>query len=289
MKNIYFLFSVVILFFLSESCFAATTTVCNPAHGGNTTGMNYDCTDSSKPYCSLTSFNGVTPVYTCVQCVSGCDCSRNDFCSQAPGNVGTCQKFKKYGNGCRALSSQQIMNSTFPDKWKCAATFTVNGTIFIDQAGVCNAGTCRYCVPYSFNGICRLDTGKAEERYCVYPGYFVAGHSYFWQDANYYTNPKLVWLAIFFCFFIISGGVQFATAIISYRKGGIGRSKPNETKHDSVKKTSQHSTISPPQQNSGGADRSSDRVQSAQAPSQESQPPPYSPMDVADAPQEFKD
>jgi len=198
--------------------------------------MNYDCTDSSKPYCSLTSFNGVTPVYTCVQCVSGCDCSRNDFCSQAPGNVGTCQKFKKYGDDCRALSSQQIMNSTFPDKWKCAATFTVNGTIFIDQAGVCNAGTCRYCVPYSFNGICRLDTGKAEERYCVYPGYFVAGHSYFWQDANYYTNPKLVWLAIFFCFFIISGGVQFATAIISYRKGGIGRSKPNETKHDSVKK-----------------------------------------------------
>jgi len=270
---------------LFTSCFGTACDITKNKNAGNVTGFNPDCS-SSTPYCQLVQTTP-TLVYQCVKCLTQCDCSAGDYCSSKPGQIGTCKGFSQYGKSCRPLSQIQVANSTFPDSWKCAITYSYNGTYAVDQEGICIDRTCRYC-NYRTNGgrgfpNCPTDnTGK--ERYCAYPGKLVTGHYFSWSPGVYYENPTAVWLAIFWCFFIIACGIQVALAVLTYRKNSGGEPLfKRESKRDSIAKSkpAEHSTITPLD-----TQRSSTEVKSGEPPN-ESQPPPYSPMDVADAP-DFK-
>jgi len=268
---------------------------------GNTTGFNGDCTDSGKPYCTITDVTAQPPTFTCVECISPCDCSPNEYCSREPGKIGTCRHFSKYASSCRPLTSLQIANQTFPEKWKCAMTFTYNNTYYVDQEGSCSSGTCRYCKIQRQGGParglprCNVNSGRGVERICNYPGTQTSLHGARWFPGFYYEQVQNVWFAIFFCFFIIAAGVQTAIAVVTYKKGGAGGSSSGgssnatteikrETKRDSIK-TAQpaHSTISPAAQTE---QRASTEIRPGSMPMSESQPPPYSAMDVEDAPKD---
>lgn len=71
-------------------CFALFISFCISYVLGQTCGPNYigqispNCT-FGNPYCLLTSQSGGNFVYSCVACVSECDCGLDQYCSGAPG------------------------------------------------------------------------------------------------------------------------------------------------------------------------------------------------------------
>jgi len=207
--------------------FAGTT--CNSANGVNT--FNPDCTASNLPYCQQTipAQNGVPATYECVQCISNCDCSPNNFCSQQPGEIGTCIEFNRYGQFCFPLSNSQIQSASYLDSWKCAMTFTNNGAIQINQAGVCAELECRFCNWRAGGGLsdCSVSAGMGVERACGYPGTQADKHHLGWINGQYYENTDNVWWAVFFFFFLVLLGIQGAILFFTWR----GKAGSHESSH----------------------------------------------------------
>ena len=173
---------------------------CNPLD--NLNGETNPSCSATSPYCMSTAAN----TYSCVSCVSNCDCELDEFCSTNPDHPYTCQKFDVAGQDCRQLTQLQITNSSYPDSWKCAKTYTSGSILVLDQVGACIEGVCRYCDygnGMSGLGQCEPLGGLKSERYCGYPGELIPGHTYYWSPGNYYQWPAHVWWAIFFCFFVI--------------------------------------------------------------------------------------
>jgi len=193
-------------------CFALFISFCISYVLGQTCSPNYigqispNCT-FGNPYCQLTSQSGGNFVYSCVACVSECDCGLDQYCSGAPGSVGTCVTFSQAGSSCLPMSSFQLADPTIPSSWKCAATYTQNGNFFVDFKGVCINEECRICNFRTSNG-CIPGQGTQTERTCVYPGNYYETHSAAWVEGAYYEYPPNVWWAIIFVFVILILGVQ---------------------------------------------------------------------------------
>jgi len=182
---------------------AGGQTLCDMTQGSNT--FNPTCTDSKTPYCVQTI---PTPAqYQCVECLSNCDCGYNQFCSQKPGEVGSCVNFDRAGSSCRPLSNGEITDLNYPDQWKCALTYTSTGNnnLQINQAGVCIQGVCQYCDPRGNAGLqnCGVDSGLQGERTCVYPGFLYGNHVAPWLLGSYFENTTAVWWAVIFFFFLV--------------------------------------------------------------------------------------
>jgi len=211
-------FVVVVCFFAAVQAQSS----CDPSKG---LGFNPDCGDISTPYCRQTSNTPAT--YSCVECNSHCDCSLGEYCSSNSSTVGTCTSFSSNtvcansadGCSCRPLSGSQILDSTFPDSWKCAviATSVLTNQQVIDVLGVCNSGSCEICDSRaSLSPVGRLPNCGAEDgtygtKSCTVGGSFVQTHFLNWAPSLYYENPIEVWLAIYFPFIVLIIVVQFLT------------------------------------------------------------------------------
>jgi len=213
-----FMYFVVILVFCATTVFAQST--CDPSKGLLT--FNPDCQDINNPYCRQTAVSPTT--YTCVACVSQCDCSPGDYCSSdSTIGIGTCQSFTPDCNSdgceCRPLSPSQILDSTFPDSWKCAVTYTsiITNSLQIDVMGVCNGGSCQICNARANPdlqgrlGNCQADDGTFGAMTCTVGGSFVPSHYATWAPTAYYEDPVSMWLAIYFPFIVLLLVVQFLT------------------------------------------------------------------------------
>jgi len=185
--------------------------------------FNSDCVDGDRPYCREVSSDN----YECAECNSACDCNYNYFCSIAPGQVGTCQKFDRVGKDCLPYQGEDLLNSSIPDSLKCAITFTMNSTnLAIDFSGFCVATKCSVCYPLS--SVCSDTDGLKASRLCSVDGKLVSYHGYYWHAANYYENPTYVWWAVFFCFTIVSVVVEIIFLIFKIRnRGKVSTKKPN--------------------------------------------------------------
>jgi len=209
---------ILLLFLFLPSSFG--TTVCNTT----SLGINPQCSTNDSPYCVL-----ITPNSTdCRACTSNCDCDYNQYCSQNPQTIGMCMNFDQAGSSCFPYSASQLTNANFSGTLKCAALYTINTTIYIDQQGVCIGKSCQYCDYRGNGGIgnCNPTDGVKSARACVYPGTQINVHSVPWNRDTYFETPENVWWAIYFVFFFIIIIVQAAMVFVQYRgNGGTSKSK----------------------------------------------------------------
>lgn len=210
--------SIVIIFSVLLASIICNTLAqtCDDTQGTGT--FNPSCTNKKYPYCVQTVQSPA--LYQCVACVSNCDCNENQYCSKKIGAIGTCIKFDRYGKSCRPLSPSQLADLDYPDDWKCADTYSNNGNLAVDAAGVCIGEKCRYCDYVNQNGGfpgCGTTSGLKTERTCVHPGILVPSHSSEWKIGKYYETPENVWWAIFFVFFMILIGIQGAILFFTFR------------------------------------------------------------------------
>jgi len=195
---------------------------CDPTKGTGT--FNTDCSDPTLPYCEQVT---LTPsvTFACVACVSDCDCSVGDYCSQQPGKIGQCLTFGPSGSSCRPLSQGQITNSNFSSTWKCAVTYTVPNSsppqLAIDFLGACISGNCEFC---NYNGgggsaqSCQPGQGMGTPRQCGYPGNMYSTHLIQWSPGTYYEQPTNVWWAVFFCMVVILMFCALVSLFLGFRR-----------------------------------------------------------------------
>jgi len=210
------------------------------------------CTSSSAPYCLETETGGFinpTITYQCVQCLSNCDCGLNSYCSSNPDTLGKCTKFDRYGDSCLPFDDNHLTNSNFTDKLKCAMLYQAeDGSLQIDQHGVCISGKCRYCSSYGNGGglsSCSATDGTKEPRVCAYPGKQVSVHTSPWYPSIYWETPGNVWWGVMFVFYMILFFMQSATLFIKHRKSKNGSIK-NENSSTPV--TIQHRESKKPEE-----------------------------------------
>jgi len=222
----------------------------------NSTGFNSLCTSSGKPYCRDTSGpTDLLPNFQCVACISNCDCSKNQFCSTKPGEIGQCSKFSKYGHKCYPLTPSQLMMDNFTDSVKCAEVYSITigntTSIQINQQGVCIGSKCRYCDYYGNAGFsdCSTTSGMKEERVCVFPGIQSTRFYAPWSPGTYYEDPRNVWWAVFFCLLMIMLGMESFLLYIKFKNRGTGSNRStksfNSSHTPSIELQPTHGTISP--------------------------------------------
>jgi len=198
-SNFVLIFAIFVLF---QTVYSGDT--CTPVING-VPGFNDVCPDK-EPYC-------VNPAgdnnFQCSQCLSGCDCNFDEFCSSntVAKTQGQCIKFSKAGDDCRPYSTGQLQSNKYADDQKCAITYTDQNTIQLDFIGTCIQGTCRYCDPTGSVG-CGSDDGVKAPRGCIFPGKYTSLHTYYWNPGFYGTQPILVWSAIFFVMIFILVVIQ---------------------------------------------------------------------------------
>jgi len=168
-----------------------------------------DCTSLEKPYCVQTSAPQQPLVFTCVACLTDCDCDIGEYCSGDvwDGNAGTCKTFEAEGNDCVQMTTQNLYDYAIT-QYKCADVIAKGGeVVWVDgprdggnYLPTCIDGVCRACSP---QGTFCYDGGMKAPRGCAYPGNIVGAYGYNWVPGEYYQNPTAVWLAIYFPFLII--------------------------------------------------------------------------------------
>jgi len=225
--------SLFLCCFIFICCFSvAFSQGCNSTYAN---GLSFTCPSASQPYCVLTDSSDPNPqnwVYSCVACLSQCDCPINQFCSSKPGQVGTCQKFTQAGKSCLPLSNTQLTNPNITNSWKCALTYTdSNNNLFVDALGVCDNNKCQICTAFIQNTFrtCNPGSGLQPERSCGFSNELSATHSLFWLQPNTYYFPTATWWPIMFVFLIIILIIQLAICCFRF-KGTDTSSKPKKRK-----------------------------------------------------------
>jgi len=192
------LFFLIFAFLFS----ASWAVICDSANGANT--FNPGCSDEVEPYCVRVVSGPPSDVYECKQCISDCDCDTDQFCSEKPGEIGTCVDFVQEGEDCLPLDSAALGSLAFPEALKCASLYSSSGSnLQINYRGQCIEGTCRWCDWTSNSVQCGGGAGMGKPRRCAHPGYWTSAHSANWANGEYYENPPAVWDAIIFVFFLI--------------------------------------------------------------------------------------
>jgi hypothetical protein len=257
-------------------------------------GLNTQCNSkkNKESYCrNVLAGTLDPPQYQCVQCLTNCDCKMNQYCSSAPGQIGQCKKFDKYGDDCFGYQNNQLTNRSFPEDLKCAMLYELpTGGLAVDQRGVCINQKCRYCSMFSGGGLanCADTSGIEDQRRCWYPGKQGPSHSAYWRPEIYYLLPTQVWWAIFFCLLIITFMMQIISLFcLSKKGGGSGKDKKDSFKSSHASEigthntgTAQHSTISPQTGHSSSNPTPYDNPPSKhstqyQDPPEKKDPPPY--------------
>jgi len=209
-----------------------------------------------NPYCRMIPTTQGNINYECRACFSQCDCANDEFCSSNPSTFGTCVQFNKGGQSCLPLTGPQLTDSSIPDSWKCAMTFTFQGNLQVDYAGTCINEKCQMCNPLSFFDRCLPGSGTQNERICAYPGMYTNTHSYLWTYRNVYSLyfPSFTWWPILFCFTVVLLGVQITIFVFKLKSGDFGTGKEPKPKHDETEMQQKHEPEVQPNQETGGSE-----------------------------------
>jgi len=174
-----------------------------------------DCSGET-PYCiNRAVIPGVDEdKYECGDCVSDCDCAVSMYCSRdrANGNIGTCVEFESEGIECIPMTGAELASPEVKETYKCADIYkipnvdTVKG-VNRPASAACVQGKCRMCTS---NQVCgNVITGNNDDEFvgplrrCVYPGNLHTYPSAPWAQGEYQQDRLAVWLAVFFCLFIV--------------------------------------------------------------------------------------